>query len=482
LIVLAAALCLALPAGAQAPRDMEDVIRAKELERLQREYKKNQTVEDELYQYEKAGRMPDQDYPRDLEYVKARQDIMPLTFGDRYFSEVFWVGPSMQRSTRDQSPDWLKSEKYLEMRRQGKELERVGPAEDAPGDEVRATYGFRYGSGYNAVTFNGYEKFDTRTQTWYPVKGQKNYATGKMEYDYIPEVRALMMETIRRDTVARLGPEKYKQLMEHARQRTPEYKVEKYMDKVRAQAKVYDPQQHRFVAQAGAGQQAGAKPEATSGSRQSDKDRQKEMERKAEAQQKREAEQKPPQPDSDAGKGIPVIPETCVIDIVFWDPDKPGKKNTGFVCLRGGSYRLEAVQKCSGYTKDQVYIHPSEFRMNLQGQLRDNVITGTETFGHTKPNRSDGSTGTTPCSWYSVSEGKGSSTTTFHLGGRLEMSSSWSGVNRSWTDTPKCGSGGESTYSRSQKYVGTWSIRKPNTGSTVKVEQYGRCTIRSYCP
>ena len=287
LIILAAMLCPAPFVLAQKSYipDMEEAIRAKELERLTREYKKNLTFEDELYEYEKSDRISSEDYQFYSDYVSRRQDIMPLTFGDRYYSNVFWVDKAFHdRSMRDRLlPDWMLSEKYLEQRRAGTHTERVGPADDAAVDEVRAAYGERPGMpGW--VMFKGYEKFDHRTKIWYPAEEKKNYDTGKMEYDYPPVVKSLIMENIRRVTIRRFGPEKYKQLTEHARQRSPEYKIEQFMQQVRAQAKVYDKQQKRFVPQ------DSAKEEAPPSQHQSDKERQKEMERKAQAQQRREAE------------------------------------------------------------------------------------------------------------------------------------------------------------------------------------------------
>ncbi|MFH2128213.1 MAG: hypothetical protein ABIK12_16985 [Pseudomonadota bacterium] len=110
-----------------------------------------------------------------------------------------------------------------------------------------------------------------------------------------------MLETIRRGTIKRLGPEGYAKLMEHARQRTPEYRTEQKMKEVSADSEAWKKRQKQFKTKAAVGRPrrdrdtSGKEDKATASAKSHDaKNRQKELEQKAKTQQAREAETPPP--------------------------------------------------------------------------------------------------------------------------------------------------------------------------------------------
>ncbi len=471
-------LCLAFPALAKKTDqvEMEQVIRQREMSRLQREYQKNFTVEDELYQYEKdkpwqkyaqdpALKNKGYDYWRDR--VDRRQDIMPLSNGDRYLSDVFWLGGQGARAVRDDLPDWLQSKEFLEQRAAGKEQLRVSPVGDAPADEVRAIYGadpLGRKLTWSGVTLESLQKYDPRTQKWYPAYAEKNHATGKWEYDFTGIGRAVMMENIRRDTLWRLGPEKYRQLMAHARTRTPEYKIERLMAKVRSEAQVYDKGQGGFVARARSGppprETAAAKVETLPSRKPSAKDRQKEMEQKADAQQRREAEQQTPEPVAEAGAGVPVIPDTCVIDIVGWVPDRPGSKWQGTLWLSGGKVAWAKERRIPAKAFKGTRTSAQTCITVFRGTLKDNVISGNLRMDCT-PVTYYWTSSSGACSEILNQRFASSEKWTLHLDGSFDLEGETTGhTQRTTSNEQRCGRSSSQSSSRAVRFKGTWRIRK----------------------
>jgi len=459
----------------------EDEQKRKELTELFSKGKKT-TLLDELYKHKP---MPDKEW-EDLQrkIIGWEQEIEPTKPWERMCSEEFvgkdiWGNEVKTRETL----------RYDEVKGQPGVRVISGRLDDLPVKGLGRDGVLRRGELRRSFGFRNYQKFDHRTQKWYYAEKTKdNFGNDIYEID-----KWLMMEVIRRDTIKRQGPEGYKKLMDHARKQSVEYKVEQAMKEIKAKEKAERKRKSTgFKATGSVGktkekQQAklDSKPDkqATDGRRVTAKKREKEMEHKAQAQQERDMKGEIKK-ENDPGAGIPVIPETCVIDIVFWDPKKPGDKMHGFLCIRGGKYRMELEQKCAGFTKDGTYWHPSEFRSSWDGQLSDNVITSTQMNWNSKPGRHDFTTGNgeIQCSNYSSLESKGSFTMTFQLGGRLKMSSNSSGVHRFWCNNPRCCKENEYSFSNSQKWNGTWSIRKKNTGTTDKTGKFGRCTFRTYCP
>jgi hypothetical protein len=449
---------------------MEEEVRRRYQEQYRKELEAKKTLADELYEYEKAGRLSEKDYQYNRGIYDARQNIRPLTMGDRLMPEVFWRGSFMQPAAVEDLPDWMFSKEYLASRqaarKAGTDTDRVGPAVGAPGDEVRATYGWRMGVDgidQNAIGWNGYEKYDPRTQKWYTAAVKKDRRTGERTYEFTQAARLTIMETIRRDTIARIGPEKYKQLMEHARQRSPEYRAEQKMREVRAQAEKWKKQQEELRQKARAQQQAKAAPQLQAGGqtspRQSERDRQKEMAKKAEAQQQREAAgQAEPKPDA----SVPVIPEDCVIDLVGWMPHRPDLKFHAIIWISGGKAAYALQSRSPAEQKNEVHFSERTCTTVFRGTLKDNQISGVGRQNCT-PLTTSWTNSSGSCSRITVWRCTSRGSLTFHRDGSFNGVSRDSCLNEWTTSRAICGQSGSNSSSPNApptRTKGTWRIRR----------------------